>query len=359
LGRPGGGEVTKGETTPVSWRTVLSASGVDASSVDSLTDPDMVERTDLGIFAGPAHRGPVFRWLPYKEAFSPRLVDAILDHWGHVAAPLLDPFAGMGTTLLAGASRGVVGVGTELLAYPQWAANAALRAGTAEQGVLRDIAKRASEAPPLVSPDTLPTPASSWALLPEVLAQLTAIRAALPPRSSSVEADLAHLALLTVVEPVSQAVKDGTSLRHRERHRPGRTSRPGRRNQVVTGPEVITAFSVAVDRILEDLPRCETIPDATRIVAADARALPLSSESVGAVITSPPYPNRYDYSAVYQLELAFGGFVTSNDALRLVRKGLAWRCRCCAESQRRPTAPSHRAPIADARCGCLSATSAT
>ena len=35
----------------------------------------------------------------------------------------------------------------------------------------------------------------------------------------------------------------------------------------------------------------------------DARSLPLRSDSVDAVLTSPPYPNRHDYSRVFHIEL--------------------------------------------------------
>lgn len=39
---------------------------------------------------------------------------------------------------------------------------------------------------------------------------------------------------------------------------------------------------------------------------ADARLLPLANASVDAVITSPPYANRHDYTRVFGVELMFG-----------------------------------------------------
>lgn len=39
---------------------------------------------------------------------------------------------------------------------------------------------------------------------------------------------------------------------------------------------------------------------------ADARRLPLKDEACSAVITSPPYPNRHDYTRVFGVELMFG-----------------------------------------------------
>jgi hypothetical protein len=61
----------------------------------------------------------------------------------------------------------------------------------------------------------------------------------------------------------------------------------------------------AVDVVLQD--RELVGRRAARVEIADARALPLPDGSVHTVITSPPYPNRHDYTRVFavELELAF------------------------------------------------------
>jgi hypothetical protein len=189
------------------------------------------DRPDLGVLAGPRRRDePGFRWLPYKEAFSPGLVRAILDHWSGVGGMLLDQFAGGATSLLVAAERGLSSVGIELLPYAQWGADTIVRAHAADSACFDRVVGEAVDAARYSTgrPLTLPVPAASWALSDEVAGALLALREALPVRGSGVEADLAHLALLSVVESVSTAVKDGTSLRHRDRERNGRTTRPGR-----------------------------------------------------------------------------------------------------------------------------------
>jgi tRNA G10 N-methylase Trm11 len=60
--------------------------------------------------------------------------------------------------------------------------------------------------------------------------------------------------------------------------------------------------------------------DATvSVVAAigDARKLP-TKQKFDAVITSPPYPNRHDYTRIYALEMAFD-FVSTNEELKDIR----------------------------------------
>jgi len=62
-------------------------------------------------------------------------------------------------------------------------------------------------------------------------------------------------------------------------------------------------------------------PGHATILRADARSLPLGDASVDAVITSPPYLNRYDYARIYSLELALE-FVESFPELRDLRHSL-------------------------------------
>jgi hypothetical protein len=285
-----------------------------------------VERVDLGMLAGPRHRDePGFRWMTYKEAFSPRLVREILDGWSAIEGPLLDPFAGTGTSILVANERDLTAYGVELLAYPQWAAQTIISARSADDDRLRRIAadtveksrRRRSSAHPVLA-----APAAGWALSSEVADTLLQLRSALPGRGTSTEADLAHLALVSIVEAVSASVKDGTSLRHRQRQREGRSTRPGRKGHQSSRADVLRAFMSAASSIADDIPKLPSNEAVGTIVRADARRLPYDEETFGCAIFSPPYPNRYDYSAIYQLELAVGGFVQSSDELKSVRRSL-------------------------------------
>jgi hypothetical protein len=84
---------------------------------------------------------------------------------------------------------------------------------------------------------------------------------------------------------------------------------------------VVDAFRDNLSVMAQDIPKLPG-PTPAYVVGGDARCLPLANASVGGVLFSPPYPNRYDYSAIYQLELAFGKFVCSEGDLREVRKSL-------------------------------------
>ena len=63
---------------------------------------------------------PAYGWYKYKEAFSAGLVEYFLGSYkGQVSGKVLDPFAGIGTTLFAASSQGIPADGIELLPIGQ------------------------------------------------------------------------------------------------------------------------------------------------------------------------------------------------------------------------------------------------
>jgi len=72
----------------------------------------------------------------------------------------------------------------------------------------------------------------------------------------------------------------------------------------------------------------------------DARQIP-NSLSYNAIITSPPYPNRHDYTRIYSLELAFD-FIKNNDDLKKIRYETL---RSHVEAKKKYEAISYRQPL--------------
>jgi hypothetical protein len=253
--------------------------------------------------------------VPYKEAFSPDLVRRILDHLGVTSGILLDPFAGVGTSLLVAAERNLTAVGVELLRYPAFAASTMLAAATADAAAVRRLAALAAadrRRPVARFPDF---PVRDWAFSGPVLGQLCRLDTAIAEALPGIERDLCRLALLTTIEQVSQTIKDGTSLRRR---RAG--PRPGRWGSIWAPEHVRAVFTAQVERIASDLAAAPRSGN-TVCHVGDARRLPgsIRADSVSVACFSPPYPNRYDYTANYQLELGFG-FCGSGAELRVLRK---------------------------------------
>jgi hypothetical protein len=127
-----------------------------------------------------------------------------------------------------------------------------------------------------------------------------------------------RLALLSSVELMSQATKDGTSLRKRP-HGGGRNGRFGTRH---TRIDVQSAFKAKLE-LLRVGAAAQPVPQlGSAALTGDARHLPAvvgGRSPFDVAVFSPPYPNRYDYASNYQLELGFG-FVRDAAQLRDLRK---------------------------------------
>ncbi|MCK6584968.1 MAG: site-specific DNA-methyltransferase [Anaerolineales bacterium] len=91
-----------------------------------------------------------------------------------------------------------------------------------------------------------------------------------------------------------------------------------------TDVPVISNWLVEINKIADDLQRIsgKTFPEA-RVHLADARILDMiESNSVDAVITSPPYPNEKDYTRTTRLESVLLGFINSKTELRELKRRL-------------------------------------
>ena len=122
---------------------------------------------------------------------------------------------------------------------------------------------------------------------------------------SKVEKDFLTLALLSTLPQYSRARPSGGWLKW--------SSNPSRS----------TSFQGALRRrlnqMLSDIETVELpMTEDWSAAIADARSLPDASGSYAAVITSPPYPNRHDYTRVFCIELLFAFLDT--DQLRSLRR---------------------------------------
>lgn len=309
--------------TSTDWREFITSRQADESYVEnkrlhSSYSEKTEERFELGEHAGPgaARQMPVHRWVFYKEAFSPELVRKILNSTGVSVGHVLDPFAGVGTTLLEAAKGGLDATGVELLPYAAYAASVKINAAQADPAAVGDVLTRvlASRRRPAAAPNI---PAMGWAFEEQVRDRLLRYHGALGQLEPSIERDIVRLAFLSVIEEVSQATKDGTSIR-----RIPVGTRRGRWGSTTSPDQVRELFKARVDEFVSDLPDAVSGP-VMRIFRGDARRLPsaVTDRKYDMALFSPPYPNRYDYSAIYQLELGFG-FVDDNRELRELRKQL-------------------------------------
>src|SRR5579872_6744557 len=118
---------------PPSVRSRLAANGFSRNGI-VLRDPVNASNK----------RAPLHRWVKWIAGFSAEFAgDAIEQHIGRATraeALVLDPFAGVGTTLLEAQRRGVPNVGFEINPFAVLVARAKLEAATIDSaGLLQEI----------------------------------------------------------------------------------------------------------------------------------------------------------------------------------------------------------------------------
>ncbi|RLC66949.1 MAG: hypothetical protein DRI48_03530 [Chloroflexi bacterium] len=239
---------------------------------------------------------PVHRWFYFPHSFSPQLVEMLLDEWRlPEGAVVLDPFVGAGTTLYVAAQRGYNALGTDLSPLAVLVSNAKVRTHDAiqVQQAARAVMETAGrdETVDLTRSERL-----RRAFTDAEFAILSRLRQAILTQPGPVR-DLLTLALFQVQRRVSRAVPDGGWFRWVERE---------------DQPDIILpAFSDATERIINDLEHalyrrpsvCEALQHDARYLESLQSSYPRLKNSLQAVITSPPYPNRHDYTRIFQIEL--------------------------------------------------------
>ncbi|MGD0078401.1 MAG: DNA methyltransferase [Sedimentisphaerales bacterium] len=263
-----------------------------------------------------------YRWYKYKEAFSAELVEHILQENKIPKGKILDPFAGVGTTLFAASQAGYSTEGIELLPIGQEVIDARKCAGEmTPEGI--EILKHWKNNRPWEKSDRsesinnlrITNGAYPHQTEVEIGKYLHQAKKERPPVSN-----LLRFALLCVLESVSFTRKDGQYLRWDSRSGRKNGHKPFDKGQIYTFREAIVKkldeiiFDLANRKELHGLFERHKIPskEIHLLKGSSLDILPtLKTGSYSAVITSPPYCNRYDYTRTYALELAMLGITES------------------------------------------------
>lgn len=258
---------------------------------------------------------PLLRLYRYKEAFAFRFVDEWISHFGAGREDtIFDPFCGMGTTLLAASCRGIPAIGIDRLPVAVFIARTLPLFFQVRPGELTEIFEHLRHIAPSAEPAPVAMDVAIMGLAfpTDTLLALcqwkTAIDRLEPPFQ-----DIFLLLFFSVMEPCSYTSKDGQFLRLRREKRPA-------------DPE--EALAGKVREAEQDIQRIRELGwDTTflpfQVILGDTRRLddvPFERPPT-AIITSPPYANRYDYTRTYSLELCFH-FVQNFAELRALRHSM-------------------------------------
>lgn len=266
---------------------------------------------------------PVHRWYRYSAGFSADWVRSLLrDRCSDTSTvAVLDPFAGVGTTLLACEAEQVRSWGFETHPFIHRIAVAKLRGIHVDISAVRETFHRFLNQLPEVAP-SLPEdvpPLLEKCYTRESLATLFAMRDLFHAEfdNKTPTGEMIWLVLTAILRVCSGA---GTAQ--------WQYVLPNKSKSGVQTP--VTAFQSKACDILQDIEYTQRNAWSNRgsVLLTDARA-PEDCEQikVDAVITSPPYPNNYDYADATRLEMTFWGEVNGwGDLQGAVRQRLIRSC---------------------------------
>ena len=277
---------------------------------------------------------PIYRWFKYREGFSSELVKYFLENYSTKPGTILDPFAGVGTTLFAAQELGWQSFGVELLPVGTFVMETRQTISDVDTQKLSSVVKNlwkelakinkynAHVNHITITKDAFPD--DTEILLNKYLTYCSTIK------NKKIQAVL-RFAAFSVLEEISYTRKDGQYLRwdyRSKRELPGKPYNIGKIlsfQKAVSDKlsEIIRDLSHDMSESLFEFPKRNghTKHPINIIEGSCLEELPkLGNGFFDFIITSPPYCNRYDYTRTYALELVFLG--NDNDDVRNLRQSM-------------------------------------
>jgi len=254
-----------------------------------------VNRKDWGKFISPSvdKQTPFYRWYLYKHGYSKRLVEQIIAKFKLKAGQsVLDPFCGGGTTLLAAAENGLNAVGFDIMSFPVLVSNTKMLRPSVSN-VEKYEKKFTLEKIRVTKPYSLPDiKIFEKAFNKKTLNFLLKFRGKIDDIKKPALKNIFLLCYLKTLEKAGRARKSGGFLRLTKA-----------RN--ASQKKIFTQFTKFLDEVKTDLKAASKLKGKAQAKVGDSRKIS-SKQKFDAVISSPPYPNRHDYTRVYLLEEALG-----------------------------------------------------
>jgi len=261
-------------------------------------------------------------WRAFKEAFAPELIaQAFEETSAALKRPIrnsIDPFGGSGTTALASQFLGASPTTIEVNPYLADLIEAKLTSYNAVELLddyallLKRVEDDCSETIFPGAPATFVAPGKKgrYIFSSDVARRLAGLRSAIMAVENPAHRRLFRVLMAPVSLAVSNVVVSGKGRRYR-RNWEERQASPS---------EVVSLFDAAFVQAVYDIQRFRNRQNLSfELLRGDARALTPSEGDFDVAIFSPPYPNSFDYTDVYNVELWVCGYLNSGDANRALR----------------------------------------
>jgi DNA modification methylase len=270
-------------------------------------------------------------WYRFVLSYPPHLVRTYIEKFGlKHGQTLLDPFCGTGTTLIEAKRLGLSAIGVEANPFAHFATTVKVD-WSIDPDLLVARARQIANA----TIKTLNNQGIDDAQLENNSHRNVKLR--------TLDDDLSALLLANSISPLplhkSLVLLDELKKHKHERYY-GHLALALANALVYTISNLRFGPEVGIGKIKHDVPVIEAWLSEVKKIAADLRSISgiaypsasvyfadareigkiLKSDSIDAVITSPPYPNEKDYTRTTRLESVLLGFIESKDELRELKK---------------------------------------
>jgi tRNA G10 N-methylase Trm11 len=251
---------------------------------------------------------PIYNWHSFKHSYSKGLVDNLISDFRlKKGSWVMDSFCGGGTTLLACKEAGINSTGFDILPFSVFLSNVKTRNYNVNELISEQKRFNIDNKISLSIPALTNIPIAKKAFTPNVREELIRIKQGVEKIENEDIRNFYNLGLLSILESVSNTSKSGGFLRIV--------------NRKVKPDEVRISFKNRIESMIGDVRQFNGLYYQKGVTTSakhcDARSLN-TKRKYNAIITSPPYPNRHDYSRIYSLEMLFD-FVSNNDDLKKIR----------------------------------------
>lgn len=261
---------------------------------------------------------PFLRIYRYKEAFAFNFVKDFLRRFEADSDDyVFDPFSGLGTTMFTSMLSDIPSVGIDKLPVAYFISKTLPLLLLLKENELKEMWMSLT---PMIEKSqpadvAMDVPIMEIAFDEKTLSTLRKLKSTIDDLSDPYR-DIFLLLFFSILEECSFTSKDGQFLRLK-------------RNKKTSNP--VEAMSRKVAQVEEDVRRIkilfphfsldkETMPDVNLGDTRDLSDIKFKKKPT-AIITSPPYANRYDYTRTYSLELCFH-FVKNFEELKAIRFGI-------------------------------------
>jgi hypothetical protein len=260
------------------------------------------------------------RWHHFKEAFPPELIKRMIDQEGAEVDSCLDAFGGSGTTALSCQLLGVSSTTIEINPFLVDVIETKVTKYAADdlEAALYPLIKRAKskrsdpqkffdQVPPTFIQPGLN---GRWVFDSGVATRLAGLLDAIQEIESDAIRRFYRVMVGGILAEVSNVVINGKGRRYRRNWK----ERPR------DATSVLELFATRAQNAIHDVKNFADRPEVSvKVKLGDARATDPGRHHDLSVF-SPPYPNSFDYTDIYNLELWMLGYLNGSEANRKLRK---------------------------------------